>query len=292
MRRPEKERKGRPGWDDFCRVRGLLMETEFKSYQTLSPAVKAQISRVAGVWSARLGDFLIGVYLHGSIALGRFAEENSDIDILIVSGRRIKREERLAIAREMMEIDGQPSPLEMSAIFCGDLMPWKYPTPCQFHYSDFWTERYRMMLSGELKESPIIDEDFEDPDIACHVRLTLQCGICIYGKTIKDVFPTVPEQDFWQSISGGVDEYDFHAYEPRYYTSNILTLGRILSYKKEQRILSKYDGGVWTLNHVPERFRYIIEDALKVWYAGAPGLAYQPEDIRDLRQFLLDEIKR
>lgn len=268
------------------------MDTGFKSYQTLSPAVKAQIDKVTEIWSAQLCDSLIGVYLHGSIALGCFAEGNSDIDVLIVSGRRIKRDERLTIAREIMEIDGQPSRLEMSAIFRDDLVPWQYPTPCQFHYSDFWTERYRNMLSGEIKENPIIDEDFSDPDIACHVRLTLQSGICIYGKPIKDVFPPVPEQDFWQSISGGIDAYDFHAYEPRYYASNILTLGRILSYRKEKRILSKYDGGVWTLNYVPERFRYIIADALNVWYAGTPGIKYKQEDIRDLRQFLLDEINR
>jgi len=264
---------------------------EFKSYTALSPAVKNQIKNVADTWLRCIGESVIGIYLHGSIVLNSFREGVSDIDILIICDRRIDREERILISKNIIEIDCKPSPLEMSAIWINDLNPWKYPTPCQFHYSDAWTEHYKGLLNGNIKESFIVDKDFCDPDIACHAHLTNQSGICIYGSPIKEVFPTIPEADFWDSISNNITDYDFQAYNARYFASNILILGRILSYKKEKRILSKYEGGIWTLNYVPERFRYIIENAINEWYLGETGIEYKKEDLDELKQLLVSEIQ-
>lgn len=263
---------------------------EFQNFNTLSPAVKEQIAKVTEAWLNGIGESVIGIYIHGSIALNCFKEGSSDIDLLIVTDKRISREDRLLVARNMVNLDYKPVPLEMSAIWINDLNPWKYPTPCQFHYSDYWTEHYEKLLSGGNTESFLIDEDFCDADIACHIQLINQSGICVYGKPIHDVFPMIPEHDFWDSISKDMDEYDFQAYKPRYFASNILILGRILSYKKEKRILSKYDGGIWTRKFVPERFRYIIDHALKEWYLGEKGLEYKEEDLKELRQYLIDEI--
>ncbi len=264
---------------------------EFNNYKTLSSDVKEQIRNVTDAWLKCIGDAVTGIYLHGSIALNCFVEGTSDIDILIICSRRLSRDERLFISKNIIEIDCKPSHLEMSAIWINDLNPWKHPTPCQFHYSDSWTEHYRNMLIGNIKDSFIVDEDFCDADIASYVHLINQSGICIYGRPIKDVFPAIPESDFWNSISCNITEYDFQAYNPRYFSSNILILGRILSYKKEKRILSKYEGGLWTLNYVPERLKYIIDHAIKEWYSKEKGLEYKKEDLDELRQLLINEIQ-
>lgn len=264
---------------------------EFRNYQTLSVKTKNQIDQIVDVWRRHLENSLIGVYLHGSLALNSFVEGVSDIDALIVCDRHIGREERLRIVKDIILIDGKPSSLEMSAIWTKDLKPWKHPTPCQFHYSEYWTSRYLRMLSGEIHESFMIDEDFCDSDIACHVRLTNQCGLCAYGAPVKETFPDVPEQDFWKSLISGIDEYDFHAGSPRSFVSNILILGRVLSYKKEKRILSKYEAGVWALRFVPEKYRYIIKNAIGVWYLGGKPIEYRKEDLDGLRAFLIAEIK-
>ena len=263
----------------------------FKNYKTLSPEVKEQISKLKDIWLNCLGESIIGIYIHGSIALDCFMDDVSDIDLLILCDRRIHREERILISKDIINIDVKPSHLEMSAIWINDLNPWKYPTPCQFHYSDTWTEHYKKLLRGDIKDSFIVDEDFCDSDIACHVHLTNQNGICIYGRPIEEVFPVVPEDDFWNSISNDINEYEFEAYHPRYFASNILILGRILSYKKEKRILSKYDGGIWVRGYVPERFRYIIDNAIKEWYLGEKGIKYIEEDLQELKKFLISEIQ-
>lgn len=263
----------------------------FKNYETVSPEIKEQIRQVCEIWRKHLDKDLYGIYLHGSMALACFQERVSDIDILTVTGRKLNRAERLAVAKEILSIDQKPCPLEMSALYIKDIRPWRYPARCQFHYSDYWTEHYKKLLGGCMQGSFLVDEDFEDTDIACHIRLTKQCGICLYGQPVDAVFPDVPEDDFWQSISRDIDQYDFSAYNPRYFTSNILVLGRILSYKREKRILSKYEGGLWMMEHIPAPYRYIVENALRVWYCGEEQIAYKQEDLEGLKSYLIACIK-
>lgn len=264
---------------------------KLENYDTISKRVHAQLDRVTEIWKQALGEDLIGVYIHGSLALGAFREGVSDLDLLIVCRERLTREKRLALAEKIMEADQRPCPLELSAIRLADLEPWRHPTRCQFHYSDFWTARYRRMLSGEIGGHFLLDTDFEDPDIACHVKLTRQSGVRLYGEAIDAVFPPVPEADFWQSIAADVQDYDFHAYEPRYFASNILILGRVLSYKIERRILSKYEAGVWTASHVPEALRPVVLDALDAWYTGREMRETDPARTEALKKYLIDAIE-
>lgn len=63
----------------------------FCGFETLSAPVRAQLARVADIWQTRLAGDLLGVYLHGSLALGRFAEPVSDLDLLIVTGPAVCR---------------------------------------------------------------------------------------------------------------------------------------------------------------------------------------------------------
>ena len=267
------------------------LNPDFKSYDSVSAEVKKQIDNVAEIWRRQLGSALTGIYIHGSMALGCFLEGTSDIDILIVCSERIPREKRISIAKEIVELDGKPCPLEMSAVTEGAVKPWRFPTVCQFHYSNYWTERYKKLFSGESNECYVTDNDFEDADIASYIKLILQCGICVCGKPICEVFCDVPDIDFWRGISCDVDDYDFNAYNPEYFSSNILILGRILSYKKVHKILSKYDGGVWAMNYVPERYRSIIKSALETWYGKKEFIQCGEEDSDGLKKFLIDEIK-
>ena len=264
---------------------------EFCGYGTLSAPVRAQIERVADIWKVHLQAQLVGLYLHGSLALGRFAEGVSDLDLLAVAGRRMPRAERLAVASDMLDADRRPCPLEMSALYIGDLEPWRHPTLCQFHYSDYWAETYRQLLDGRMRGCFLLDEDFPDPDIACHVRLTSESGICILGRPAEEVFPPVPEMDFWDSISRGIEETGPCVSSPRQIVADILNLVRVWSYGSEKRILSKYDSGCRAISRLPKRFRPIVEAALRAQYAGTTLPAYTPEMLEALRRHLLGRIR-
>ena len=259
-------------------------------YKDLPQEIVNQINSVVAIWKKHVGEDLIGVYLHGSIALHAFRPESGDIDLLIVVKDSIETERKLEIARDIIEIDGKPRPLEMSAIKQTDAMNWKTPGNCVFHYSDFWTAKYMERFENPDFEVYVADHEFPDADVTSYIRLLTQCGIVLYGRKIEEVFADVSDEDFWSAISADVDEYDFHAYNARYFASNVLILGRILSFKKEKRILSKYEGGLWMRKNVPENLQYLPELAMKIWFEGEEHILPE-KDLDQLRDYLVREIK-
>ncbi len=259
-------------------------------YQELPEDIARQISKVVDIWKKHLKEDLIGVYLHGSIVLNAFNPDSGDIDILVVVKDSIEISEKLAIAKEIISVDRMPCPLEMSAIKLSDAITWKTPGNCVFHYSDYWTERYLERFKNPDTEVYVADREFPDADVTSYIKLIKQSGVVLYGSKIQDVFADVSDEDFWSAISADIDDYDFHDYNERYFASNILILGRILSFKKEKRILSKYDGGLWMIENVPEDLKYLPENAMKIWFENESH-ELPEKDLERLREYLLKEIK-
>ena len=259
-------------------------------FRDLPNEILNQINEVVNIWKKHLGDELIGVYLHGSIALDAFNPNSGDIDILVVVKDSIDIRVKLEIARDIIEIDRKPCPLEMSAVKLSDARNWKTPGNCVFHYSDFWTEKYMERFSNPDADVYVVDHEFPDADVTSYIKLLKQCGIVLYGREIQEVFADVSDEDFWAAISADIDDYDFHDYDARYFASNVLILGRILSFKIERRILSKYDGGIWMIDHVPEDLKYLPKLAMKIWFEGEEHLLPE-EDLSRLRDYLVNEIK-
>lgn len=259
-------------------------------FRDLPNEILNQINKVVNIWKKHLGDELIGVYLHGSIALDAFNPDSGDIDILVVVKDSIDIQVKLEIARDIIEIDKKPCPLEMSAVKLSDARNWKTPGNCVFHYSDFWTEKYVERFSNPDADVYVVDHEFPDADVTSYIKLLKQCGIVLYGREIQKVFADISDEDFWVAISADIDDYDFHDYDARYFSSNVLILGRILSFKKERRILSKYDGGIWMIDHVPEDLKYLLKLAMKIWFEGEEHLLPE-EDLSRLRDYLVNEIK-
>ena len=259
-------------------------------FRDLPNEILNQINKVVNIWKKHLGDELIGVYLHGSIALDAFNPDSGDIDILVVVKDSIDIPVKLEIARDIIEIDKKPCPLEMSAVKLSDARNWKTPGNCVFHYSDFWTEKYVERFDNPDADVYVVDHEFPDADVTSYIKLLKQCGIVLYGREIQKVFADISNEDFWVAISADIDDYDFHDYDARYFSSNVLILGRILSFKKERRILSKYDGGIWMIDHVPEDLKYLPKLAMKIWFEGEKHLLPE-EDLSRLRDYLVNEIK-
>lgn len=258
-------------------------------YSELPEAIVNQIDKVVAIWKKHTEDNLVGVYLHGSIILNAFCPESGDIDILIVVKKSLDIATKLAIAEDIMKIDQVPCPLEMSAILLEDAKAWRTPGNCVFHYSDFWTKSYEEKIVNVNADCYIVDNEFPDADITSYIRLIRQCGIVLYGKDISEVFCDISDKDFWKAISEDIDEYDFHAYNPRYFASNVLILGRILSFKKERRILSKYESGLWMIDYVPKELKYLPELAMKIWFEQEEHEMLE-DDLEKLRIFLVNEI--
>jgi predicted nucleotidyltransferase len=254
------------------------------------PEVREQIDNVQQFLIRALGDNLIGIYIHGSLCLGCFQPAHSDLDLLIVAREPLLPKERFELMNGFLALHRQPIPLELSLLCITELKPWRHPAPFQFHFSEYWRERYEQIAAAQDLGFWDFPETYTDGDLACHVTLTNQSGIRLYGPAIPDVFPDVPEDDFWDSIAWGVEYYS--KLDDDQLVTAILSLLRIWSYDAERVIYSKAGAGEWALDKVPPSYRYIVQNALDAYRAEDVMKTCPAEDLTALRMYVTDRIVR
>ncbi|KIY22067.1 hypothetical protein UB32_10385 [Mesobacillus subterraneus] len=193
-------------------------------------------------------DNFTGFYIHGSLAMGGFNPNRSDIDILIVTEAPLKIETKRRLALLFLAHSNKPFPVEVSCVNREQLKSFEHPCPFDFHYSEFWRERYEEdlklktyeFLNGEIKK---------DPDLAAHITIINHRGICIEGKSIVEVFPLIPQSFYKTSIIGDFNEcLEYIFEEPVYCTLNLI---RVYLYLSEGIISSKQEAGNWGLSSLP-----------------------------------------
>ena len=166
------------------------------------------------------------------------------------------------------------------------------PYPKELHFVDTSARKYIIeRFDNPETEVYVADHEFPDADVTSYIKLIKQSGIVLCGKAIQEVFADVTDEDFFAAISADIDDYDFHDYAPRYFASNVLILGRILSFKRTKKILSKYDGGLWMIENVPADLKYLPQRAMKIWFENEECLLPE-EDLERLRDYLVGEIKK
>src|SRR2546428_13430063 len=62
-------------------------------------AVRAQVDQLTSTLSNLLAEHLIGIYLHGSLAMGCFNPHHSDLDLLVITTTRMS----LTTKRQIIE---------------------------------------------------------------------------------------------------------------------------------------------------------------------------------------------
>jgi streptomycin 3"-adenylyltransferase len=229
--------------------------------------LRVQVERVVHELQAQLADQLIGVYLHGSLAMGCFNPSRSDLDLLVVTHDGMPAQIKRAIVELLLETSQAPAPIEISFLQRADLHPWRHPAPFDLHYSESWRDRYaRDLASGAWQTWD--GGQGHDPDLAGHVMVTRRRGICLYGEAISDVFPEVPPQDYVDSIRIDVGEaLDAIAENPVY---AVLNACRTCAYLREGHVFSKDEGGVWALRSLPAEHQGVVATALAL-YRGERG---------------------
>ncbi|WP_102401782.1 aminoglycoside adenylyltransferase domain-containing protein [Haloimpatiens massiliensis] len=231
-----------------------------------------------------LQDNLIGIYIHGSLAMNCFNPDVSDIDLLVVIKERINFNTKRQLIDILLKLSkkGPHKGLEMSILLEDDVKHFRYPTPFILHYSNVHKEKYENDYS-------YMCEDGQDPDLAAHITVTIARGICIFGKSIKDVFEPVPPKYYFKSILYDVDNAKSQILNLPVYT--ILNLCRVLYYLKEGAICSKKEGGEWVYSNVSLQKEYvdIIKEALSS-YENTTKFNYNPQSLVDFADFMLEKI--
>jgi predicted nucleotidyltransferase len=217
----------------------------------IGPAERAQIERaLAGVRDA-LGTDLVGAYLFGSAVLGGFGPR-SDLDVMVVSGRRMSQEEKRRLIAHLREASMRPRPLELTVVVRREIRPWRYPPEMDFQYGDWWRAEFER---GEVEPwgSRV------NPDLASLITMVLAAGSPLAGPPAGDVFDPVPPADYAASLAAGVDGL---LAELGTDTRNVvLTLARIWAGIVTGDLRSKDAAADWALPRLPQELRPVLARA-------------------------------
>jgi Domain of unknown function (DUF4111)/Nucleotidyltransferase domain len=207
-----------------------------------------------------LGGDLVGVYLHGSLAMGCFNPDRSDIDLLVVTHQALAPQQRRAVAELMLARSGAPYPAELSVLTTQQLHPWRHPAPFDFHYSELWRQSLTQQLtSGQLESGPRTD-----PDLAAHITTLRARGRVVRGAPIKAVFPQVPEADFYQALLADLEWIRQHSSQ----VYGVLNTCRVLAWLGGRGVLSKAEAADWALDTLPAAYRATISKARSAYRQG------------------------
>lgn len=191
------------------------------------------------------GDNLAGVYLHGSMAMGCFNPDKSDIDLIVVVNGDISRRQKLELMDEIVKFNGYAPPkgLEISFVRAEYCKPFVYPTPYELHFSPSHLERYKRSPEAYVREMKGTDKD-----LAAHFTVINNYGRTLYGADIREVFGEVPKADYIDSILLDVQSaVSDIARDPIYVTLNLC---RVLAFLRSGRYLSKLNGGRWGIENL------------------------------------------
>ncbi len=230
-----------------------------------------------------LGDRLVGVYLHGSAAFGCFNPDKSDIDFIVVTDTEPDFEQKRKIISFFLEIDSitPAKGLEMSVVLKEHCQNFVYPTPYCLHFSNYHKEKYIQDMDGHIQKLQGTDKD-----LAAHFTVINAVGIALYGEDVSSVFSAVPMEYYKDSIINDIsDATEEIEQNPVYF---ILNLCRVYAYLKDNKILSKEQGGLWGVENLPT-YRPVIEMAVKS-YRGAYNFDFDSGQLFEFAEFMTNKI--
>jgi predicted nucleotidyltransferase len=194
-----------------------------------------------------LGSNLRGMYVYGSLAFECYNPARSDVDVLVVTRRRMAPETRRALSSILRRLESVTR-LEISFLSRADLEPWRYPTPFDYHFSGT-SEKH----------------DGAGVYFATEIANTRARGVALAGPPPEHVLPAVPERDFLDSIERDLVWARDHIEERPGYA--VLNSCRVLAYRRERTVMSKAEAGAWGMRFAPERFHSLVAEAAAI-YAG------------------------
>lgn len=204
----------------------------------------AQAERIAAVCGTHLVH-LVGVYVHGSAALGGYGP-SSDLDVLVVADGDA---DWPGLGTQLLADCGGPRALELSVVEASAALHPSPPWPYHLHVNG--AESRFGLGAGR-----------GDPDLIAHYAVTRAAGVAISGPPPVHVFGPVPRRllvDYLrEELQSGVDHGD-----QRY---AVLNTCRAVAYARTGRLLSKVDGAAWWL----EEFggQSLVDEALAAQRAG------------------------
>jgi predicted nucleotidyltransferase len=256
-------------------------------WEICPPSALRQIRDLLAGLQERLERNLTGLYLHGSLAMGCFNPQTSDIDLLAAVGRTIPPETKRSLVEFLLGLSGSPHPLEISFLRPEDLLPWRHPAASDLHYSEEWRKRYTGDSAADAW-APMEGEPRTDPDLAAHITVLRARGIRLAGKPIADVFPAIPRKDYLAALLEDLGWAQTRAaLDPVY---GVLNACRVHAYLQDGSVCSKAEGATRGRATLPAEFHPLMESALAVYGGGMAGQdSVDPDKAKRLMTYVISE---
>ncbi|WP_165367822.1 aminoglycoside adenylyltransferase domain-containing protein [Phytoactinopolyspora endophytica] len=240
--------------------------------EALDALSQRYVGDVASVMSTVLGPELVGVYLHGSAALGGYDPRRSDVDILVVSKGPLTATQQSA-AGERLAQECLPCPahgLELSVV---TLPITQHPTA---------QPAFELHVTTAPEDTKIVDgRDHDgDPDLILHFAVCRTAGIGLGpGPAAAEVFAPVAEELVRAQLLAEL----YWAAEHASNEYAVLNACRAWRYAAEHTLVSKIDGGQWALDHTEGPDHVLITAALHR-QRSLPGADLDPAAARRFTQ--------
>ncbi len=246
--------------------------------------IEEQLTSLVKLLKEKQGDNLLGVYLYGSLTMGCFNPESSDIDVLVVSKKSLNSEEKEAFGKFLLEFQKTLSnKLSLTVVAKNNLENFVYPTPYEFEFPDEENIGYK---DGGLDES-----------IAAHIVFIKKRGRALHGKPIEELFQDVSSENYLKSIAHSA-EWSFNnvmkgqnngtCRVPNY---AVLNYCRILAYLAEGLVASKKEGGEWGIQNLPKTYQTLIQEALKEYAKKNSSELVDAGLLKQFTQYAQDKIE-
>ena len=247
-------------------------------------AYKKLLAAIVEMSKEVLRSNLVGIYLHGSAAMGCFHPAASDLDLILIIEEDISDSAKLAFMNEIIQFNKEAPPkgLELSLVKREYCKPFVYPTPYEMHFSNGHLEWFLKSPNEYVEKMKGTDKD-----LAAHFANIIQYGIVLFGEEIESVFDSVPKEYFIDSLWYDISEAECDILKNPIYVT--LNLCRALAYMREGVILSKKAGGEWGLNHLPQSFHDLIAEALGC-YTSARPMKTDMGNAPDFASYMLSQI--
>jgi len=231
-------------------------------------AVYNYITGFVDMLKAKLEPNLVGVYLHGSLAMGSFFPPKSDMDFIIVTNNKLDTDLAKSLNTSITgyaETRPTIGSIECSVITMKTARDVPEKMPYELHYSEAWHERI-------LKDAVSYGVEQFDSDLPAHLMCVKKRGICLFGIAIDDVFGDVSWHNFMLSV---MDDFNWIVEDenicesPYYGVLNICRVMQILI-DGDEKYLSKYEGAVWGMKNLPDDHIPLIQKALEAYASNEP----------------------
>jgi hypothetical protein len=236
------------------------------------PALGAYAAAVAAGLTRVLGPALVGLYLHGSAAMGGWSAEHSDVDLLGVVARPLDRPAKRVISARLHHpslVSPAPSGLELSLVTAAVAADPPRRPPFELQ-----------VRTGPSPHTHLGGPAAADPDLLLAFAACRRAGVAVAGPGPAEVFADPPRAWLLDRVAAELRWALGHGSV----ASRVLTACRAWRYLEDDVLGAKVDSARWARLRLADAGSSGAADLVDEAVAAQLGLAPMPVAPADRRR--------